>query len=441
MLQVNRNSKLKMRIIKLTAENVKKLSVVEIAPDSNLVEITGKNGSGKTSVLDSIWWAIAGAGNHQDRPIRKGAEKATIKLDMGDLVVTRTFAEGKGGVTTQLKVETDDGARYGSPQSVLDAMTGALSMDPLAFTRMKPADQLHALESLAEDYDFSASRRARQGLYQERRDVNRDVKNLEARIAAHVIVEEPDGAEDPGAVQKELTRAREHNARQDEFLRELELNTERVAGLKNDIAAIKASLEDKETALQALIESRKGMPEPEEYLPISDIEARLSDAMRAEGLRTAAAESIRIGAEMAAEMKNLTEKSSDLSNRMDSLAKADKEAASAIDLGIDGLSLSPDGITLDGIPLDQASDAQQLRLAVAIAMRSDAKLRVIRIRDGSLLDDDSMNVLREMAAEKEFQVWIERVDSSGKIGVVMEDGINVTGGPTNQTKLPIGGET
>jgi len=45
-----------MKIISLVAENVKKLVAVEIKPDGNLVEITGKNGQGKTSVLDSIWW-------------------------------------------------------------------------------------------------------------------------------------------------------------------------------------------------------------------------------------------------------------------------------------------------------------------------------------------------------------------------------------------------
>lgn len=40
-----------MKIIKLTAENVKKLRAVEITPTGDLVEITGRNGAGKTSVL------------------------------------------------------------------------------------------------------------------------------------------------------------------------------------------------------------------------------------------------------------------------------------------------------------------------------------------------------------------------------------------------------
>lgn len=76
-----------MRIIKLTAENVKRLKVVDITPKGDVVEITGPNESGKTSVLDSIWWAIAGERVIQSEPIRQGEEEARIRLDLGDIIV------------------------------------------------------------------------------------------------------------------------------------------------------------------------------------------------------------------------------------------------------------------------------------------------------------------------------------------------------------------
>ena len=77
---------------------------------------------------------------------------------------------------------------------------------------------------------------------------------------------------------------------------------------------------------------------------------------------------------------------------------------------------------LDGVPFNQASDAQQLQVSVAMAMAASPTLRLIRIRDGSLLDDDSMKLLAKMADAKGYQIWIERVDSSGKVGFVIEDG-------------------
>lgn len=67
-----------MKIIKFRADNVKRLTAVEITPDGNMVQITGKNGQGKTSVLDAIWWALGGKENIQGQPIRKVARSIKI---------------------------------------------------------------------------------------------------------------------------------------------------------------------------------------------------------------------------------------------------------------------------------------------------------------------------------------------------------------------------
>ena len=42
-----------MKIIKLTAENVKRLKAIEITPEGNLVVIGGLNDQGKTSTLSN----------------------------------------------------------------------------------------------------------------------------------------------------------------------------------------------------------------------------------------------------------------------------------------------------------------------------------------------------------------------------------------------------
>ena len=55
-------------------------------------------------------------------------------------------------------------------------------------------------------------------------------------------------------------------------------------------------------------------------------------------------------------------------------------------------------------------------------MSSNPELRVIRIKDGSLLDADGMAMLKAMASENDFQIWIERVADSDPIAVVIGDG-------------------
>ena len=55
-------------------------------------------------------------------------------------------------------------------------------------------------------------------------------------------------------------------------------------------------------------------------------------------------------------------------------------------------------------------------------MSSNPELRAIRIKDGSLLDADGMAMLKAMASENDFQIWIERVADNDPIAVAIEDG-------------------
>src|SRR5882724_8305204 len=135
-----------MKIISLQAENFKKLHAIEITPDGNFVQFTGRNGQGKSSTLDAFWVSLAGIGVAPKKPIRTGAESAKIRLDLGEIIVTRHFKAAEDNTyTTQRTVESAAGARYPSPQKMLDTLLGALSFDPLAFSRMDAKQQFDAL--------------------------------------------------------------------------------------------------------------------------------------------------------------------------------------------------------------------------------------------------------------------------------------------------------
>ncbi len=55
-------------------------------------------------------------------------------------------------------------------------------------------------------------------------------------------------------------------------------------------------------------------------------------------------------------------------------------------------------------------------------MAANPKLRVLRIKDGSLLDEGNLALIGAMAEAGDYQVWIERVEESGTVGVVMHEG-------------------
>src|SRR6266850_1268076 len=205
-----------MKIIQLTAENIKRLIAVEIRPDGHLVQITGKNGAGKTSVLDSIWWALSGAKHVQAAPIRRGANSAKIKLDMGEILVTRTFKRtDDGGFTTKLDVV---GNVKGTPQTMLDSLLNSLAFDPLEFARWgNDAEgrkkQISTLQSYVPDVDFDALAAANSIDFANRAEKNRKAK--EARIQADQFVitdKTPTERIDESALVQQLADAGTHNA-------------------------------------------------------------------------------------------------------------------------------------------------------------------------------------------------------------------------------------
>ncbi len=127
-------------------------------------------------------------------------------------------------------------------------------------------------------------------------------------------------------------------------------------------------------------------------------------------------------------MGQLTIEYRNLTGELERLDRYKADELAKAKMPVEGLGFDLDGVTYNGVPFSQASGAEQLRVSVAMAMALNPDIRVIRISDGSLLDSTNMARLAEMAQEHDCQVWIERVDESGHVGFVIEDGSVVGGG-------------
>lgn len=435
-----------LKIIALQAENIKKLVAVEIRPDGNLVQITGANGNGKTSILDAISWALEGQSVIQGEPIRKGQTKAWVKLDLGDMIVKRSFRKGDDGETTSsISVESKDGAKFPSPQAMIDKLIGRLAFDPLAFARMKPRDQFDELKRLVPGVDFDAIEKANKTNFERRTLLNRTAKekrNLQAAIAASE--NGPVDRIDEAALIAKLDEAGKHNsdierrkANREALQKEIKRDDDILATM-----TVKAVEEAQRIEAEAKVRAMKVIEDCQreaEALTISvaDRHNKLANAptlpdpidtttIRAE-IDTARAENkTRIARELKISYRDEADKleaqASGLTEAMEAREKDKREKIAAAKLPVEAMGFGEGIVTLGGVPFDQASDAEQLRASIGIAMSLNPKLRVIRVRDGSLLDENSLKLLAEMADAKDYQVWIERVDSSGKVGFVVEDG-------------------
>ena len=120
--------------------------------------------------------------------------------------------------------------------------------------------------------------------------------------------------------------------------------------------------------------------------------------------------------------KSKQEASENWTKTIEGLDSQRDAAIAAASFPVPGLSFNETGVLYNGLPFSQCSSAEKLRVSVAIAIATSPKLRVIRITDGSLIDSKNMAIIEEMARSNDYQIWIERVDESGKVGVFIEDG-------------------
>ena len=430
-----------MKIVQLHAENFKRLGVVEITPEGNVVKIGGNNGEGKSSVLDAIFVALKGRAVAPPKPIRKGAEKALIRLDMGDLVVTRTFHQKEGETYTDgIKVENADGLRYGKPQDILNALLGEVGFDPFEFVNLKPKEQAaRLLEMVPLPIDLDEFAQADASDYANRRDVNRDVERLRAQLSGIPEEDVPAEAPDRAALTDALGNAADTNANIERERMAREATQRNLVGLgnqaaeaKEEAARLRAKADDLDRQAEALTAQRDDLQKQFEALdPLP--EPVDTDAIRAQ-LRDAEAVLAAIDRQtrrkaLAEELAAAEAKSAGFTEAMAKRAEQRNKALAEAEMPVPGLAfaLNEKGepvLTYEGLPFDkdQISTAVQLRVSTAIGMAANPRLRVLRISDGSLLDSNSMKMLTEMAETEDFQLWIEVVGEGG-VGIVMENGL------------------
>lgn len=429
------------KIIRLTAENVKRINAVEITPDGNLIVIAGKNGQGKTSVLDSIMYALAGAGSLPQKPVKRGEYKAVIELDLGDLLVKRTFTATGG---TSLTVTTKEGVKLTSPQAVLDALVGKLSFDPLAFAQHTPGQRTETLRQLV-GLDFSKQEAEKQKLYDERTGVNREVKTLESRlISMPKHLEVPDAEVSTASILDEQRKAAEHNAGNETKRRGagIAATAARSAGervgvqvgmcdeTRNEIIRLQAKLAQQDAVLkQCHDQSRQALESADQLksdvsklmdMDLGPFVKRLSEVEAS----NAKVRQNKQHADIVVQTTQKQKASSDLTEKIEAIDKAKRESIADAKFPVDGLSISEDTgeVLFRNLPFDQASTAEQLRVSVAIGLALNSKLRVLLVRRGSDLDEGSLKMVADMASKADAQVWLEKVSEDGAVSVIIEDG-------------------
>lgn len=393
------------KIIQLNAENVKVLKAIEIKPNDNIVELTGKNGQGKSSVIDSIIMGIMGKKYQPEKPVREGEQEANITINMGNLIIKRKI---KTDGTSSLKVETAEGASFSSPQAMLDELVSNISFDPLQFSNMKAKEQFEQLKKVVQiDFDFERNESLRKGAYDDRTLTNRELKDLEIQEKNIIYPNDtPDQSLSISELLKELENIEKFNQEQNL--------------LSNKEKELRVKLENLLQQVENTKKELNVLQKPQELKNVLVLKDKIQNA-----------EKINSNVSLKNKQKDLKDKiksknelSESLTKKIEEYDNNKKNAIESCKMPVEGLSFGDNVVLFKGIPLEQCSQAEKIKISTSIAMsnNNDKQLKVVLIKDGSLLDEDNMGIITDMAKEKDYQVWIEKVDSSGKIGIVIEDG-------------------
>lgn len=112
-----------------------------------------------------------------------------------------------------------------------------------------------------------------------------------------------------------------------------------------------------------------------------------------------------------------------LTNAIALLDEEKRKAMAEVQFPVPGLSFDSTQVLFNGVPFSQSSSAEQLKVSVAMAVSMNPKLRVVLIRDGSLLDASGLQTIAEMAEKLDVQIWLEKVSGNpSECAVYIEDG-------------------
>jgi len=427
-----------VKISAVVVDNFKRISHVEIAPDADrvLILIGGKNAAGKSSLLDALTAAFGGKNALPTDAVRHGAEAAEIRveLDGGAFVVRRTIQSNGESV---LEVRDGEG-KVRSPQAMLDKIVAARFLDPLEFLSMSAADQRKTLLSVIDrDGKIAALDVRRVRVFDRRTEIGRDAKKAavelerlpEVTVAETIDIAELRGLEKAIDAQRaEVQTAKHESVAAD---RELELAERSVQRLELQLADIAEQLDQAESHRNA----QRGRAE-EARATWAGVAATGDDAderrskLRAE-LDRAANHNAQVAADrerakhranVAADAERLAGSVATLTAEIEKIDTEKVAFLTSTALPVKGLDVDVSGVKFNGVPFSQASGAEQLRVALALAIAASPNLRDVWVRDGSLLDEESLATLAAEAEAAGVKLWIERVGDRDPGAIIIEDG-------------------
>lgn len=407
-----------IKINKLEIENVKRVKAVKIEPTQDgLTVIGGKNGQGKTSVLDSIAWALGG---DKYRPAdAKNADSVlppTLKIILSNgLIVERK------GKNSDLKITDPEGKKSG--QALLDSFISKLALDLPKFMESSGKEKAKTLlQIIGVEEELNKLEAEEQELYQERLVLGRDVEKKKALAAE--LTYYPD-------VPKDLLSPSELIKQQQDILAkngENQRKRDRVEQLTHECAFACGEVKALE---QKLAEAKQKHKALEADLKIAETDAKdLQDESTAEleaNIKNIDEINVKIRANQEKERADRIAKEGqaeydDLTIQIEQIRKDKMQLLNDADLPLEGLSVKDGELTYKNFTWNDMSSSEQLRVATAIVRKLNPECGFVLIDKLEQMDIDTMNEFGKWLEAEGLQAIATRVSTGDECSIIITDG-------------------
>jgi hypothetical protein len=98
-----------------------------------------------------------------------------------------------------------------------------------------------------------------------------------------------------------------------------------------------------------------------------------------------------------------------LNETLTGLEKDKQILLEAADYPVDGMLIEGDKVYVNEVPFSNLNTAEKIKVATFVAIAQNPKLKMIIIRNGSMLDTKSMKIISDIADERGYQVIVEKV--------------------------------
>lgn len=400
-----------MKINKLEIENVKRIKAVKVEPKANgLTVIGGNNNQGKTSVLDSIAWALGGERYKPSQATREGSMiPPTLHIVMNNgLVVERK------GKNSALKVTDPNGQKAG--QQLLNEFVEQLALDLPKFMEASGTEKAKILlQIIGVGPQLAQFEQQEKELYQERLYIGRTADQKEK-----FAKEQPYFADAPKDLisaselirqQQEILARNGENQRKREQLHQLEQKYQRINEQMTALLAEQKQVEnDLETARKSALNLNDESTEELEQ-NISNIE-EINRKVRA-NLDKEKAED---------DAKTYRDQYNSLTKDLEDVRDKKAQLLNSAELPLPELSVKEGELIYKGQKWDNMSGSDRLKVSTAIVRKLNPNCGFVLLDKLEQMDMKSLQEFGEWLEAEGLQAIATRVSTGDECSIIIEDG-------------------